>query len=352
MLKNFWYACEFSHLITNSKPKQIELWNQRIVLYRDTAGKVVALKDVCPHRSAALSLGTVDGDCIRCPYHGWQFQTDGRCHEIPSNPPNTPIPPRAKVTSYPVQEKYGFVWLFWGDRSPETCPPLPSFLYLPDPKWRPIYFEYKMNAHYTRVLTNSMDPIHTAFVHSNSLGGTIKDPHHLTKGKIFLEEWGASRILFRKQSPKKGIWRFLPDADTVQTTAMFLPNLVIADIHSKARLLIYALFLPVTETTTIIKQIQFRSFFNYAWADGLFHKLNLEVFQEDQAIIESQRPQRVPDDLTTELNVAGDSLSVAYCKLRKKARELDWDNNSVTHSEVSEIDRGKTPSPLEQVISS
>ena len=104
MLHNFWYACEFSHAVTN-QPKQIELWQQKIVLYRNSAGEVIALNDICPHRGAALSLGKVEQDCIHCPYHGWKFQADGTCIEIPANPPDALIPDKAKVKTYPVKEK-------------------------------------------------------------------------------------------------------------------------------------------------------------------------------------------------------------------------------------------------------
>lgn len=89
MLKNFWYACEFSTAVTN-QPKQIRMLNQRFVLYRNSQGQVVALKDQCSHRGAALSLGWVEDGCIRCPYHGWKFQADGRCIDIPANAPETP----------------------------------------------------------------------------------------------------------------------------------------------------------------------------------------------------------------------------------------------------------------------
>lgn len=211
MLKNFWYACEFSHTITN-QPKQIELWKQKIVLYRDSSGKLVALRDICPHRGTALSLGNVEKDCLRCPYHGWKFRADGTCIEIPANPSDTVISDRARVDNYLIQEKYGFIWLFWGDIPHEECPPLPTLPNFPDSSWQPVYVELKINAHYSRLLENLVDPVHTAFVHANSFGsGMSQEPQSLTQGKLVSEDWGASFFLIAKQpTPKKGLyWKYI-----------------------------------------------------------------------------------------------------------------------------------------------
>ncbi|MHC5727700.1 MAG: Rieske 2Fe-2S domain-containing protein, partial [Nostoc sp.] len=83
MLKNFWYACEFSAAVT-TKPKQVRILNQKFVFYRNGKGQLIALQDRCPHRGAALSLGWVKDDCIHCPYHAWKFQADGKCINIPA----------------------------------------------------------------------------------------------------------------------------------------------------------------------------------------------------------------------------------------------------------------------------
>ena len=211
MLNNFWYACEFSHAVTN-RPKQIELWEQKIVLYRNSANQVVALKDICPHRGAALSLGKVERDCLRCPYHGWQFGADGTCIEIPANPSDALIPDEAKVKTYPIKEKYGMVWLFWGYLSPEESPPLPILSDFPDSSWRSVYVELKINAHYTRLLENLTDAVHTAFIHANSFGsGMSQEPQMLAQGKLLLEDWSGSLLLIAKQpAPKKGLyWKYI-----------------------------------------------------------------------------------------------------------------------------------------------
>ena len=123
MLKNFWYAVEFSSAITD-KPKRLTVMGEMLVVYRKPDDNlVVALSDRCAHRGAALSDGWRDGACIRCPYHGWKFQPDGGCVEIPANAPGAPVPKKARVRSYPAEDRYGWVWLFMGDLPENSRPP-------------------------------------------------------------------------------------------------------------------------------------------------------------------------------------------------------------------------------------
>ena len=324
MLNNFWYACEFSHVV-NDQPKQIELWNQKIVLYRDAAGKVVALKDQCPHRGATLSLGKVEDGCIQCPYHGWKFQTDGTCNKIPANPPNSTVPKRARVASYPAQEKYGFVWLFWGDRSPETCPPLPSFPNFPDSRWQPVYTEFKFNAPYTEVLENMLDPTHTAFVHSSTFGSVAtQEVSRLGGYDVQLEEWGGHASITSSQpKSKRGLyWNYIrgqKKQEVKSAYSFYLPNAVFFKLDFKFSLIHYNAIVPVNETTTLLKQIQFRNFFTHTWANGLIHRVNLKAFQEDQQVLESLSPLVCAlNGQSKPLYSAGDELIIAYHQLRRK----------------------------------
>ena len=82
MLKNQWYAVEFGEEVRDT-PHKVQVMGQQLVLYRDTAGRVVAHSDICIHRGAPLSGGKVKGDCVECPYHGWQFDCEGVCRKIP-----------------------------------------------------------------------------------------------------------------------------------------------------------------------------------------------------------------------------------------------------------------------------
>ena len=78
-------------------------------------------------------MGPVEDDCVRCPYHGWKYDASGKCVEIPANTADKVIPQRARVDSYPVEERYGLVWIFLGDLPANERPPIPEFPEFDDP---------------------------------------------------------------------------------------------------------------------------------------------------------------------------------------------------------------------------
>jgi phenylpropionate dioxygenase-like ring-hydroxylating dioxygenase large terminal subunit len=328
MLKNFWYACEFSSAVTN-KPKQIVMLKQRFVLYRNSQGQVVALKDQCPHRGAALSLGWVEDDSIRCPYHGWKFQADGRCIDIPANAPEVPIPKKACVETYPMQEKYGFVWLFYGDLPEEERPPIPPLPEFEDPNLHHLFYEFRVNAHYTRTLENALDFAHISIVHANSFGKGFDREQKIEKYEVNVEDWGVNAIVnFKQYTRPKGFLKFFHRPGTTEVKSkisFYLPNInKMEGYFVGGKLVNFGIHVPIDDNTTLVKRIQFRSFFTYPWADLLFQRSNVKINQEDRVVAESEYPKAIPNDLSDEVHVSCDGVSLAYRKLRQKYLAMGW----------------------------
>lgn len=112
MFINFWYPAEQASAI-GQKPVKVRMLGQNFVLFRDAAGAVHCLSNVCLHRCGSLADGWVRNDRVVCPYHGWEFNGSGQCERIPSlGPVQPPMTARARVDAYPVQEKYGLVFVF------------------------------------------------------------------------------------------------------------------------------------------------------------------------------------------------------------------------------------------------
>ncbi len=347
MLNNFWYACESSLGVTN-KPKQIVMLNQRFVLYRNSQGQVVALKDQCSHRGAALSLGWLEADCIRCPYHGWKFQADGKCVEIPANAPEVTITKKACVNTYAVQEKYGFIWLFYGDLPPQERPPIPPLAEFDDPAWHHFYLDFRVNTHYTRVLENSLDMSHLPIVHANTIGSGFAENPRIEDYKVQAEDWGVSaEVNYYNHTKPKGLFSHFfrkKQSEVNSKITFYLPNITRVESGSGGvKIINYAIHLPVDDNTTISKRILLRRFFRYAWADSLFINYYNKIYTEDKVVSESQYPRVVPTNLAEEIHIASDALQIAYRKLRQKYLAIGSGINS-DESELNELNGSKLQS--------
>ncbi|MCU0550522.1 MAG: aromatic ring-hydroxylating dioxygenase subunit alpha [Leptolyngbya sp. Prado105] len=149
-------------------PVAIELAGESLVLFRDRTGAIAALLDRCPHRGAALSLGTVtESGCLECPYHGWQFASDGACTRVPLNALNDNQRSQLSAVCFPTKIIAGLVWVFTGT---EDVPELHLPLSLLEDSDRYVIVHEAWNAHWTRAVENSLDYPHVPFVHQNSFG--------------------------------------------------------------------------------------------------------------------------------------------------------------------------------------
>ena len=327
MLKNFWYAVEFSSAIAD-EPKRITVLGQELVLYRDSRGHAVCMSDLCVHRGGALSDGEIVGDCLRCPYHGWKYEPNGACVEIPSSQAGTPIPKKARVDSYPVQEKYGWIWVFLGDLPEEERPPLPELPFFDQTdEFKRLEGEFVWDAHYARVMENAIDFAHAPWVHGGSFGN--RDEPQIQEYEPEILDWGGIATITLKPPPAKGLWSTLyknkEPQPVVTTNGFWMPNITLVQVKlPMGDMLLFDANVPVDENTTITKWIQLRSFFKGNWADRDSRKRVYKIFNQDKATVEAQRPELLPYDLAAELHVKADTIQIAYRQMRNKWLDEGW----------------------------
>ncbi|WRZ88224.1 aromatic ring-hydroxylating dioxygenase subunit alpha [Streptomyces sp. NBC_01007] len=337
MLKNFWYAVEFADRV-GRQPLKVICLGQSLVLYRTGDGRPVALSDLCAHRGAALSGGTLAGDRVVCPYHGWRFEPDGACSRIPANLPGRGIPRKARVDAYPVRERYGFVWVFLGDLPEEERPPLPKWpefdeLLEDGGRFRAVTGEYLWHSNYERVLENGCDIAHTPFVHAGSFG----NPDRPEVEEYTLEqpdEWSAFATVSMHPPAAKGLWSKLYQdrrsqgrdrPPVVSTAGWMLPNLVKLHVRLPfGNMIIYDTNIPVDETTTLVKWVALRDFFTGSWADANTRKRVYRIFGQDAPVVDGTRPELLPADLGAELHLRSDLISVAYRRRRQELAAKGW----------------------------
>ncbi len=170
LVRNAWYVAglsdEFGRMLA---PRR--LLGDGVVIYRREDGGPVALEDACPHRKLPLSMGQLDGDHVVCGYHGLTFDRAGACVAAPTQP--NAIPKRAHVRSYPVEDCYGFLWIWMGSGAPTPLFEIPHW---DAPGWgATARGRMEIACNYLWVVDNLLDPSHVAWVHQSSFAGAGAD---------------------------------------------------------------------------------------------------------------------------------------------------------------------------------
>jgi vanillate O-demethylase monooxygenase subunit len=167
-LRNVWYMAGWSEEVGDHGLAR-RIIGRPVFVYRLTDGTPAAVLDRCPHRFAPLSLGRRDGDNLVCGYHGLTFSPAGKCVR---NPFSERIPAGTELTTFPVVERDGIVWLWAG--APEAADPalIPDFSFIPDtPRSRTIHGYTLMQANYEYGTDNLLDLSHIEFVHRGTFAG-------------------------------------------------------------------------------------------------------------------------------------------------------------------------------------
>jgi len=163
---NAWYAAAYDVEVGRSLLART-VCNQKLVLYRQTDGRLAALEDACWHRLLPLSLGRLEGDEVVCGYHGLVYNAEGRCTHMPSQ---ETINPAACVRRFPVAEKHRFVWIWPGDPALADEALIPDLHWNHDPEWAGDGKMIRVKCDYRLVVDNLMDLTHETFVHGSSIG--------------------------------------------------------------------------------------------------------------------------------------------------------------------------------------
>ena len=211
-VQDAWYVAAWTHELEAGRIHARTIVDQPLALYRTSDGAIVAFEDRCCHRFAPLSLGRLEGDDLRCMYHGLKFAPDGRCIEIPGQ---KVIPQSACVRRYPVQVVGSWVWVWMGDAAKADPASIPLSLALDDPGYRLMAGHLDYAAHYLLIDDNLLDLSHLSFAHEKTLGLDMPQwadqrPHvvPLERGLRF-QRWLANhptRGFMRKLGERVDVW--------------------------------------------------------------------------------------------------------------------------------------------------
>jgi 5,5'-dehydrodivanillate O-demethylase len=170
LLRRYWWPVA-THDMVGRVPVRRRVLGEDLVLFRDAGGRLGLLAERCPHRRASLALGCTEETGLRCGYHGWLFDVDGRCLEQPGEPVESTFKDRVRATAYQVQELGGLVFAYLG---PDPAPELPRYdLFVMDDCWRDIAHA-ELPCNFLQIMENSVDPHHVEWLHGR-YGSFLKE---------------------------------------------------------------------------------------------------------------------------------------------------------------------------------
>ncbi len=341
MYINFWYPIVRSEDLSMDTPEKVKVLGANLVTFRDEDGFAHVLSDTCVHRGGSLggawSAGPnvpriVDGRIV-CPYHGWEFGGDGQCKNIPSIGYGNKTPARAKVDSYPVEEKYGIVFAFLGDLPKEERPPLLEVEEYEQDGWRANQvLILEVDYYYERSVENALDPAHNEFVHpTHGFTAMNRDTYHVRDYDTEDHEQGWGMWFMHKfNAPplKKKDWgeSRTESGDLWAGGGTYGPNTVITHINIQpdAGFRQYFFEQPVSENKTRIFFLNMRNLMVEAKHDGPIHARNKAIAKQDIDILEVLYPTMTPINNTKEVLMPADKAVVAYREWLNKFDEAGW----------------------------
>ena len=358
MYINFWYPIVRSEDLAPGKPEKVKLLGLNFVAFRDDEGKAQVLSDTCCHRGGSLggawsSLENgprIVNGCIVCPYHGWEFNGEGKCVNIPSIGYGTKPPARAKIDAYPVEEKYGIVFAFLGDLPENKRPPLLDVEEYGQPGWRAnSILILEVDYYYERSMENGLDPAHNEFVHPThghhgvnrktyKVNEYETEDHRQGWGFWFMHRFDAPPLPQSNDPTAQGEtpWGDVKTkrSDVYAGGGTYGPNAMATYInlqpepdHKGFRQ--YFFEQPVDENKTRIFFLNMRDFLLEPEHDGPIHARNKIIAQQDIDVLLDVYPTRTPVSNTKEVLMPADKAIAAYrewlAKFDDKGWRIDWE---------------------------
>ena len=305
-----WFAVASTDGVAPGEAYPFVLMEGRYVLVRDASDRVSVFEDTCPHRGAQLSLGRFDGTRLQCPYHGWEFDTAGRCVHRPAHP-GSAIPDGCSLRSIAVTEAFGLWWVCLGTE-PRALPDYPA--YADYPGLTVAFGPQDLDTSGPRAVENFLDVAHFPFVHDTYLG---EWPHTEVRDyEVSVGETGVLATNVVAWQPRPG-----PTAteggDVAYVYSVTHPYAAVltkvpseangGELHGFSMMIVAS---PVSETTCRVWMLT-----TIRDPDGDlagYRAFNEVIFAQDTPVVESQRPKRLPLDPAAETHQRADRLSVAY----------------------------------------
>lgn len=310
-----WFVLAMSADVAPNQARSYTLLNTRVVLWRG-AQTVRAWLDQCPHRGAALSLGTVRDETLSCPYHGWVFEGTGTCSRYPAHPDRQPSA-GARARAFTCIEQDGCIWVSPG----EPVQPPPRFAEIDHAEYRSaLAGEWTIEANAYRVIENFLDMAHFNFVHPTTLGNG--GDASIAPYQVHTYEQGFIARDCRVVQQRGNLNADAPGHVLYDYEVL---GLTVAVLHKRAGGIpqasdvIRLLVVPVDAYKSVVRMLVS---YDYAGIDGIADAaviaFNRNILLEDVPILESQRPRELPLYSAVEMSQPSDLSAIEYRRYLKR----------------------------------
>jgi phthalate 4,5-dioxygenase oxygenase subunit len=168
VLRRYWLPAVLSEEVAepDGTPVPVRLLGEDLVAFRDSKGRIGLIDERCPHRLASMVIGRNEDCGLTCLYHGWKFDVDGNCIDMPTEPEGFGFKNRMTIAAYPTREAGGIVWTYIGPRDAE--PPFPAFGWTTLPANQRAIVKIGIRANYLQSTEGAIDSAHSWFLHRGS----------------------------------------------------------------------------------------------------------------------------------------------------------------------------------------
>jgi phthalate 4,5-dioxygenase len=208
VFRRYWLPACLSERVPepDCPPVAIKLLSERLVVFRDSQGRVGILDEACPHRGASLAYGLCENGTLTCVYHGWKFDVDGSVIEAPGELRPTEFGKNIPPTGYPVHEAGGIIWIYMGPKG--TQPPFPKWRFCDMDANDLLAVHYLQSTNYLQAIEGDVDAVHASYLHldrkafnerhtAKSTGinfAPIFGFDRAPRGRVFHTEWGVDTV--------------------------------------------------------------------------------------------------------------------------------------------------------------
>ena len=246
LLRRYWHPIAVAAELKEKPVKRVRILGEDLVLYRCEDGRYGLVAEQCSHRGASLAYGRIEGSNIRCPYHGWLYDPEGRCVEQPAEPPESSYKNRVRHPAYPVQKLAGLLYVYMG---PKPVPLLPPYdVLVRNDGERKIVVLPQLECNWLQPMENSVDPTHTQYLHGAGKGKPVHGERgaEIAKYEFKVFEYGIMKKRFASNG--EGV------LELVNQHPLVFPNML-RQHHGREHYLQYRV--PVDDTHTLFFEVYF-----------------------------------------------------------------------------------------------